>query len=306
MPVELESTQNDQAVFVVSLVSSLLFAVFGIFIGLLSGSQAVMIDGLYTAVSAPVALISIHVVRAAARRATMEFPVGLVQARPMLELLQSLLLAGVLASSVLEAVQIISSGGRPLPSDDVLLYAIVSAIGCFATGIAIGVITRRSRSSLAKLELKTWIKDGLSSSVIAIVFAVVAFGDGEWAAANAQYIDQILVLAIGVSFAPGLTKTIIRSARELLLASPEPSTRRAIRRLVFGVLEEYDVKLKNLMTIALGGKLYVITEVVVGQRNASIEWMSRFRSDLEQKVSAIYPNAECKTSFFGQDGTASG
>lgn len=299
-----ESPRTDQLVFVVSLVSSLLFAIFGVVIGILAGSQAVMIDGLYTAVSAPVAIVSIHVVRAAAMRATSEYPVGLVQARPMLELFQALLLFGVLVSSVLEAVQIISRGGRPLPGEEVLLYAIFSALGCFGTGAAIAVITRRFRSSLAKLELKTWIKDGISSAVIALVFGLVAVGEGEWVDANAQFIDQALVLAIGISFAPGLVRTIIRSARQLLLAAPDPSTRRGVRRLVLDVLDRNDAGLRSFMTIALGSKLYVITEVSVPRGDAPIEWMSEVRGELERSVTAAYPDAECKTSFFEGTGGA--
>ncbi len=299
-----ETTRTDERVFAVSLVSSLLFAAFGIVIGILSGSQAVMIDGLYTAVSAPVALLSIHVVRMAASRATAEYPVGLVQARPLLELLQSLLLFGVLAGSVLEAVQILASGGRPLPADDVFLYAIASAVGCFGTGAAIAIMTRHTRSSLARLELKTWIKDGISSAIIAIVFTVATLGEGEWVQANARSIDQILVLAIGIGFAPGLLKTISRSARQLLLAAPPPATRRGVRRLLLGVLKRHGFGLRGFVTLALGGRLHVITDVAVPEQGVSIEAMSRFRSDLEHEIGIAYPDAVCRTSFFGADAQA--
>ncbi len=289
---------TDVAVFRVSLAGSLLFAIGGIAVGLIAGSQAVVIDGLYTAAGAPVALVSIAIVRLAARRPTEEFPLGFVQARPLLELGKSLVLTGVLIAGALEAVQITADGGRALPGIEALVYAGLSTIACFVISLWISAITGRSRSTLAALERKTWFKDGLSSAGIGVAFAAATVIDTPWMTRYAVYIDQVLVLMIAVAFLPGLIATIVRNTRELMLAAPDRPTRRRLRKMITARLKANSARLRSLTTVFLGGRLLVEIEVVLRRRDATLDDADRVRADLIDRIAQDFPGASCHVSFY--------
>ncbi len=295
-----ESNPKDASIFTISIVGAAFLSAAGVVIGLVSGSQAVLFDGLITASGVPIALISLSVVRLAAGRPTEEFPLGLGQARPLLELLKALVLAGVLATGALEAIRKILDGGEPLPGVAAVIYAGASAVACFAIAIVMSSATRRSLSTLAKLERKTWFKDGLSSLGIALAFLAVKTIPGETVGRISVYIDQVLVLLIAAAFGPGLLSTIIRNARALLLAAPDPQTRRSIRRIVQKELKSNSARAKRLVVLLIGDSVIVDVEVTVRSRTMSLEWADRVRRDLTAAVAKSHPAVTCRVSFYDQ------
>lgn len=290
---------TERRAYVVSLIGTIVLAILGVGAALWTGSQAVLMDGLFTMVGIPLSIVSMVVVRLAEQEPTSDFPVGLVQARPLLELFKSLFMAGILVLAILDSVQTLIDGGRALPGAEVFFYAIAAAGGCAFFALLVAWTTRKARSSLTRLELRNWIQDAILSLAIGVVFAVGTWVRHPIVQAFSVYLDQALVIIIGVVFLPITIRTVARSGRELLLGAPNRATRRKALQLITDVVASAGgAGLRDVVVIATGGRLYVTADVIVSSATLDLNWSTALRADAERAVSKRYPQASCWLSFY--------
>lgn len=274
----------EQRVFVVSLVGTIAFAALG-FVGyFLSGSGAILLDAIFTLIGMPIAIISIVVVRAARRAPTPDYPIGLVQARPMLEVFKSLFLLGLLVAVVADAVQSIIAGGRVVSGLFAVAYAAVAALGCLVVALIIALVGRGSDTSLVKLERAGWLQDAGISAGIGVAFAVVTWVPFPWVQAAAPYLDQGLIILIALAFAPVYVRTLITSGRELLLGAPKERVRNAITRVVAECAGRFGYKGVESGVVSTAGTLIVDVTLTVEDDTLSMKHASEVRREISEAV----------------------
>ncbi|MCG8478008.1 MAG: cation transporter [Spirochaetales bacterium] len=284
--------------YVVSLIGTIAFAVLGVVAALWTGSRSVLMDGLFTLIGVPIAIVSMVVVRIADEAPTSDFPVGLTQARPLLGLFKALFMTGALILAMLESAQTMANGGRALPEIEIVIYAMVATAGCWLFAFLIATVTRNISSSLAQLEFHSWFKDGILSLSIGVVFAIGTWVDRPIVQDHAQYFDQGLVIAIGVSFLPGLVRKLVRNGRELLLGAPGRATRKAIRTLVGALIAQHPADLHDLTVIASGGRIFVAVDVTISSSELDLHWATELREAADRAVRERYPGAMCWLTFY--------
>lgn len=289
----------ERRAYVVSLVGTIVLAILGLGAALWTGSQAVLMDGLFTMVGIPLSIVSMVVVRLAEQKPTAEFPVGLIQARPLLELFKSLFMAGILVLAILDSVQTLINGGRALPGAEVFFYAVAAAAGCSLFALLVAWTTRKVRSTLTRLEVRNWIQDAVLSLAIGVVFAVGTWVRHPIVQAVSIYLDQVLVIVIGVVFLPITIRTVASSGKELLLGAPNSATRsEAVRLLSDVVASAGGAGLRDVVVIATGGRIYVTADVMVSSATLDLNWSTALRADAERAVAKRYPRASCWLWFY--------
>jgi predicted Co/Zn/Cd cation transporter (cation efflux family) len=287
----------EKNIFIVSMFGTVLLASLGITFYFLLGSEVVLLDGLFTLIGIPTAILGLVVTKVSQENPSEEYPLGLRQTRPMLELFKSLLLLGLISLALINAVNTLLSGGSSLEGASIAFYGGAAMLACFLVAGVISAMGGAKPSSLVKLERFQWIQDGLLSGIIGVAFGIVAWIDLPAVRFIGPFLDQILVILLGVIFIPLYIKTIAVSGRQLLLSAPEPKIRKKITAVVSEALQARGKEDFEVTTLYVGGLVLAYIDLyVVEQLPTHLEAMS-LETELEGSLAELEPETKVWLSY---------
>ena len=73
-------------------------------------------------------IISIWVVTVTSEKPSEDYPYGLTQARPMLELFKAIVLLSFIIIAIFNSISSIIDGGSNLPGDIIVIYSLISVV----------------------------------------------------------------------------------------------------------------------------------------------------------------------------------
>src|SRR5690606_27850215 len=202
---------TEQAVLRISIAATLLVAALGIGFGLLSGSFAIVFDGVYSLIDACMTMAGLLVVRLIARstagslrnrRLVEHFTMGFWHLEPIVLGVDGLLLTGASIYALISAIDGFMTGGRELQFGQATIYAAITMVACFAMWLFDVRANRRIRSSFVALDAKGWLMSGLITAALLVAFA------GGWAVQGTRwdwatpYIDPAVLALVCVIIIP--------------------------------------------------------------------------------------------------------
>ncbi len=158
--------KTEQGILRISIGVTLVLAGLGIFFGLLSGSFAIVFDGIYSLTDAAMTMLALlvaNLIAASTRRGGSQsrfiarFTMGFWHLEPIVLGLNGIMLIGAAIYALINAIGSFLKGGRELSFDQAIIYAIVTVLA--AIGMAIFDIraNRTIRSNFLALDAKAWI-----------------------------------------------------------------------------------------------------------------------------------------------------
>ena len=212
-----------------SISATLVVALAGVIVGLVTGSSSIVFDGVYSLVDAAMSVLALVVVRlitSFARAETMSrklrerFTMGFWHLEPMVLALNGVMLVGVAVYALINAVSSLLAGGRELAFDTALGYTGITVIVCLAVAIIEARANRRIRSDFIAMDIKSWL---MSAGITAAL--MVAFGIGhaiqgtQWERLS-PYIDPAVLALVCLVIIPMPVPTIRRAIADILLVTP--------------------------------------------------------------------------------------
>lgn len=295
-----KNVKIEKKVFWISFVGTIIFSLIGIIAYFITGSQAVLLDGLFTLTSVVLSGITIWVIKISNSKPNKDYPFGLVQARPMLEMFKGLIMGGFLTIALVENIQKLFTGGSEPAGKFVVIYAFITVVGSMCVVLFMWYVSRGIKnSSLVKLEIVQWSQDTLISAVIGVVFAITAWVKTPFVAKISPYLDSILVIIIVLLFIPTVFASVKNSGKQLLLGSPDELVRNDIKSIINQSCIDFNIGLKNLYIIFAGGVLYIDIEVEL-KESEDINWgiINSIRSTLSNEVKDKHDNSEVFVGFY--------
>ena len=154
----------------ISVVGALFFALFGIAWGWAIDSDMIIFDGLYSFISVILSMLSLYINNYMAKRDFEKFPFGKHILEPIVISIKSLIIIIMCLYSLMQAIAIILSGGNNLEISLVLIYSIVSVIGCGAISFYMKIKEKKLSSELIKAESTQWFMDTALSTAVLVAF----------------------------------------------------------------------------------------------------------------------------------------
>ncbi|RWX54908.1 cation diffusion facilitator family transporter [Photobacterium chitinilyticum] len=222
-----------------SLVGTVLLASLGIGYGLYVGSNAILLDGMFSFLSMGMTGLSLYTAYLVSKPDDRQFQFGYAHIEPLINVVNGLLILMTCLFAFLSGVQTIVNGGHDIVLEHAIVYAVVSTVCCFAIYFTETYIARSVESELVRVDSQEWLVDGILSAAILVGFIVVIIFDhlgySQWNA----YVDPILVstLAIAASVLP--IKVLRRNLREVLLVAPQDSVQRHVDRVIERLSRQY-------------------------------------------------------------------
>jgi cation diffusion facilitator family transporter len=278
---------------------SLLMAGLGTTFGLLTQSDAIMLDGFFSLVGFAMALVTVRVARLVQQPPDEHFHFGYAQFEPFLNTIKGLLILGLAGFAFAGAVDSILHGGRDLKPGLATVYALVAMVGGLSVAAVQKKTARRTGSPLLEVDSKNWILDGMLSGVVALVFVAALFLSRSRWAHVVPYIDPALVIVLVIAII-GIPLRIVRdSLREVLAFAPAAEVQTEVRRRFDGAVEGIPLQTSHVRMMKVGRFFYILNQLVVSPefRMGSVSELDRVRERIAKAMEGLEPPAVIDTVF---------
>ncbi|OED01251.1 MULTISPECIES: cation transporter [unclassified Rhizobium] len=239
---------TEQSVLRISIIVTFVLAVAGIVFGILSGSYAIVFDGVYALTDASmtiVALIVSNLIISSATNTTpagkfaKHFTMGFWHLEPMVLGLNGVLLTGAAVYALINAIGSIMAGGRHLSFDQAIIYAVLTMIIAFLMAAYGNRANKTLRSNFIALDAKAWIMTGCLSGALLLAFIFGFFIQGTNLQWMSPYVDPVALALVCLVVIPMPIGTIKQAFADILLVTPA-DLREHVDRVATDIVRRYD------------------------------------------------------------------
>jgi predicted Co/Zn/Cd cation transporter (cation efflux family) len=255
--------KSETGALILSTVAALAIGIVAMAAAVLSGSQAILLDGLYNLAFFVTALFTLRVARLLARPDDANYPFGYLYFEPLINTVKGLLILGVSGYALVNSLIALFSGGQELTLGPALIYAAAATTACAATWLALRRANRSLGSPLIGADIGNWAVNTLISAGVFAAFVLAFLLKRAGLDAAALYVDPVLV-GIVVLISLGVP---IRMAGQGLLAllnrAPPAAVTAAIDALVRDRLSGVANRAIYVRTVKPGRTAYVTIHVLL-------------------------------------------
>ncbi|WP_064608775.1 cation diffusion facilitator family transporter [Photobacterium sp. J15] len=222
-----------------SLAGTVLLASLGIGYGLYVGSNAILLDGMFSFLSMGMTGLSLYTAYLVSKPDDRQFQFGYAHIEPLINVVNGLLILMTCLFAFITGVKGILHGGHEIVLEHALIYAVLSTVCCFAIYFTETYIARSEQSELVRVDSQEWLVDGILSAAILVGFLLVIlldkFGYSRWNA----YVDPILVSTLSIAASVLPLKVLKRNLREVLLVAPQDKVQHQVDRVIAKLSKQY-------------------------------------------------------------------
>jgi cation diffusion facilitator family transporter len=280
------SVRKESQGLTLSILGGCVMAGLGIGFAVVTHSEAVLLDGIFSLVGTAVAMVGKRVASLVRRPDDEHFHFGYAAYEPMLNLIKGLLIAVVSIFALVSAVVAITEGGRLVRGGTAVIYAIIAAVGCFAIAATQRRLARQTTSPLLVVDAKNWFVDGLISSGVALAFLATTFMQGSSLEWFLPFVDPSVVIGLAVLSSPIPILIVRANWTQLMGRAPDTDIQREARKRVAQALEGTPGLTPHLRLLETGRSYYVQLYLVLDPEyeTESVADLDRIRGRLHRAL----------------------
>lgn len=248
--------------------ASLFMAVAGVTAALLSRSDALLVDGLYSGVNFVAALIAARVARAVRRPADHRYPFGYEAYESLYVSFRSLVLIGILVFALFssgEKIVVYLAGGEvpALIMGPILVYTVTMVTICAALAWQFHRAWRRSqrRSELLRTEMRAAVVDGALSAGAGAALLLTPLLIATPAEVLLPIADALIVLVLQLIMLPQPLAMLRAALRETAGAAAAPESVRIAHHVANEALHGRPFTFLDMAVTKLGRTHFVVLYV---------------------------------------------
>lgn len=218
------SMRTEQQALKVSLAAILVFSALGIGFGLVSGSSAIIFDGVFSLMDAVMSIVSIVVAGLIARSTSVglsrRFSMGYWHFEPIVLAINALLMMAVASYALVQAVLAIMNGGRDIEFGPAVAYATIVLVLTLVIGFAEYRANKKINSALVAMDIKGWLMAGGVTGALLVAFLIGMLIDGtriEWLM---PYVDPAVLVLVALVLIPVPVGTLRKALAEIAMVTP--------------------------------------------------------------------------------------
>ena len=226
----------EQGVLRKSIFATLFIAMAGVAFGLLSGSQAILFDGVFSLIDALIVTLSLGVSRLLMSEGSRRFQFGYWHIEPIVVAFNGTVLMLLCLYAFLNAVRGLLSGGRDLNFDQAILYGAAMMVICFGMYFYERRSNGRIKSQFIRLDMQGWMMSAMIGSGLLLAFSAAWLVQGTRFEYLAPYADPavLAVLTAVLMFLP--LGAVGKAVKEIFQVAPSGLDAR-IRTFMDGMVE---------------------------------------------------------------------
>jgi predicted Co/Zn/Cd cation transporter (cation efflux family) len=220
----------EQYLLITSIGVTLVIGAMGLVFGFLTGSFAIMFDGVYATIDASMAALGLGVARLILKDALrtdddapggVRYQYGFWHLEPMVLALNATMLTLAAGYALVSAIMLILEGGTEIEFNLALPYAMVVACVCFAMAWRQHSRNRGLGSAFVALDAKGWLISGSITTALLVGFAIGMALDGTRHAWMRPYVDPVVLAAVCLVVLPLPFSDLREALAGILRVAPE-------------------------------------------------------------------------------------
>jgi cation diffusion facilitator family transporter len=279
---------EDRAI-LLTVAGALGMGVLGVTFALLTGSEAILLDGVISFVGLLVGLLTLRVAHLLRRPGDERYPFGYAVFEPVLNFAKGLLIGAVIVFAFFSAVGALLGGGRPIVAGTGVVYALIAAGGCALLAAVTHRMAKRTGSPIVAVDAKNWIVDGLMSAGLAVALGGVLLLERTGNSHLVPYADPVIVILLALVSAPFPIRVIRENWGQIVGQAPDPDLVEHVRGIVERTLEGVPHKESHLRLGQIGRLLYLQLYVLVEPDAGGGGDGDRLRALIHEAVGKEYP-----------------
>lgn len=233
---------SERTVLAVSIAVTVLVSAFGIIFGILSGSSAIIFDGVYSLTDASMTVLALIVANliasTATNRFTERFTMGFWHLEPMVLALSGTLLIGAATYAFINAIASLLDGGRELSFGHGIAYAVLTLVTATSMALLVTRANKVIKSDFLTLDVRAWwMSAGLTGALlVAFLFGSAIQGTSyEWLS---PYVDPAALALICLVVIPLPYGTVKQALSDILLVTPTVF-KDQVDEIAMNIVQEY-------------------------------------------------------------------
>jgi predicted Co/Zn/Cd cation transporter (cation efflux family) len=291
-----------------SMAGYLALATLGVAFALLTGSQAILLDGTYSLISFLVALLAARIAALADRPGSERFPYGYAAFEPFVATVRGLLVLTVCVFAIATSVGALLGGGRAFRPGLALVYSGAVGALCFLVFARQRASARRTGSPLLAVDARTWLVDATITAGVGLAFVVAVVLERLGHDAAVRYVDPVVVTVLCLALLPVPIATIRRNVLELLQRAPPDDVRADVEARVDAALAGLPLRSRRVRAVRVGRTLYVTLVLVVADAfpAATVPDLDRIRARLADALADVASRLTLDVVFTAEEAWAGG
>lgn len=288
---------EEQKALKCSIAVTVVIGLLGIITGLITGSQALVFDGMYSFVDVMLTFASLAVSKLLTQEGSERFQFGYWHLEPLLIALGSSILVIACLYAVVNATHDLLGGGRAVAYGLGAAWAGVLCITGFIMTAYMGRRARRLKSGLLILDARSWMVGAFLSLALLLSFVLAVALEGTVFQRWVPYIDAIALLGMALVMLPVPVKTLVRALREVLLVAPDDLDHR-VRKLMDELVLERGLIDYSSYVAKIGRTRMVEIHVLVAPDIAiDMATADAFRREISTRLNAAWPQFRLTVDF---------
>jgi len=280
----------------ISVAGGVVVVVLAVGIGLWTGSQVILFDGVQAFIGIGLAWVALRAAQVVQQGPTDRFPFGREALSPLVVGVEAIALLATCAYAGLEAVNTILAGGGELPAGPQIGYAAVTSV------LALWVwrlLRRVPDAEMVAAEAIAWFAGAVLSVAMLVAFGGALALEAAELDHIAVYVDPALLLLACVAFVIPPIGMLRSAFHELLEGVPPGPLHDQVHALVLATAQRFALDGPTVRMSKLGPKLYLEVEFLV-DGTWTVEQSDHVRRDLLARLDAV-PHDPWVTVGFSAD-----
>jgi predicted Co/Zn/Cd cation transporter (cation efflux family) len=284
----------------ISMAGSILLSVSAIIMAIIAGSEAVLLDGVYTFLAFSMTYISLKVIKKVKTPESRSKPFGYMAMEPFLNLVKGIIIMVMLGIFLVTNIQELISGGRVVSLDIVTYYILICLVIYAIVLVMLSKYKKKSESAILGLEIKIWRIDAILTVGIAISLIVAMILVKTGYNNILPYVDPVVVILISVASLPVLITETGRELKKLLLISDENDIEREVKKQISPLMERLGLADMQAWGLVSGRTYYLYLYFDFKEDSEhTVEELDKIRAEIFLELRKIYTSFWADIMFTG-------
>ncbi|MGQ3891568.1 cation diffusion facilitator family transporter [Legionella sp. CNM-4043-24] len=214
------NNESEQRVLKISIAATFILATSGVLFGLLSGSLAIVFDGMFNLADTAMSVMSLLVVRLLISEGNRRYQYGFWHVEPLVLVFNGGILILLCAYALMNAIGSLLSGGRVLDFGWAFAFAVLMSILSIVLYVYVRRKNARLKSEFLRLDIQSWFISAWISSSLLVAFGIAKLLEHSPYHYLIPYVDPVILIVLTscLIFAP---MAAVRDAmRDIFLIAP--------------------------------------------------------------------------------------
>ena len=279
-----KKSKKEKSAMSVSLYGNLFFVVVELFMAIFTGSQAVLLDGVYDGIEFFMLLPSIFLIPLLYKPASEQHPYGYLQLETIFLVIKGTTMSAVTIGLICNNILFLIHGGRRISFGTVAYFELFAAV----LGIVVYLLLKRKNkalnSPLIEAEMNGWKIDSIISFGMTAAFFLPVWLPFPWFQPFVPYVDPLITVVLSMFMLPIPIRTVVTAFRDLLLIPPEEDTIREIKETVDPFVSQCHGTDTEYRIVRTGRKIWIMAYVYFEKDEISLKRVDELE---QQSVAAL-------------------